>query len=430
MQDTIDNNQRELSMSNKLMDSWQEIVNIVAELVDIPAVMITKVHETEIEVYASNPSPDNPYVQGARGNLNIGLYCETVMNQKQRLFVPNALRDPDWDHNPDLKNDMISYLGFPIEWPNGQVFGTFCIKDNKEITISPIVNKLLEKFRVAIEVELALNESEERLKYQVLELSDTEARLETQAADLVGLAEDMAVARDDLQLLNAQKDKFFSIIAHDLKGPFNALLGYSSLLSSGAKDFDQNQVAEYSGAVHESAQRVFKLLENLLEWSRLQMGRVKYQPSSVNLKEIIDTNVELFAPTAKEKAIRLSGKGETSIDVFADAHMVDTVVRNLLNNAIKFTPEKGEVTVSTQRIGDWAEVDVSDTGVGISVANAARLFRLDEKTSTVGTGGETGTGLGLHLCKEMVEKQGGQLHVESVESEGSTFRFTLPLHQQ
>lgn len=182
--------------------------------------------------------------------------------------------------------------------------------------------------------------------------------------------------------------------------------------------------------MHESAQRVFKLLENLLEWSRLQMGQLKFEPGPVDLKEIIDTNLELYVPLAKEKAIRLTGKRRKSLNVFADAHMVDAIVRNLVNNAIKFTPEKGKVTISARRNGKWAEVEVSDTGVGISADKAARLFRLDEKTSTVGTGGETGTGLGLHLCKEMVERQGGRIQVKSTEGEGSAFRFTLPLHQK
>jgi len=233
-----------------------------------------------------------------------------------------------------------------------------------------------------------------------------------------------------LQQLNDQKDKFFSIIAHDLKGPFNALLGYSSLLSSGISDFNQAQVVEYSGAVHESAERVFKLLENLLEWSRLQMGRLEFEPGPVDLKEIFDTNLALYAPIAEEKVIRLVGKRRKSLLVFADAHMVDTVVRNLVNNAIKFTPAEGDVILSARRNGKWAEIAVSDTGVGISSDNAARLFQLDEKTSTLGTDGESGTGLGLQLCKELVERQGGQIQVESATGEGSIFRVTLPLFHE
>ncbi len=155
---------------------------------------------------------------------------------------------------------------------------------------------------------------------------------------------------------------------------------------------------------------------------------MEFEPAPMNLKEIIDTNLELFTPAAQEKAIRLTTKRKHLLNVFADVRMVDTVVRNLVNNAIKFTPEKGQITISARENGKWAEVEVTDTGVGISADKAALLFRLDEKTSTVGTGGETGTGLGLILCKELVEKQGGEIYVESAEGEGSAFRFTLPLH--
>ncbi|MFP6741593.1 MAG: HAMP domain-containing sensor histidine kinase [Alphaproteobacteria bacterium] len=278
--------------------------------------------------------------------------------------------------------------------------------------------------------EEALRDSEERLKNQVADLRDREERLETQSADLVDYAENLAAARDELQQLNDQKDKFFSIIAHDLRGPFNALLGYSDLLSSGIAGADQDKVAEYGNAVHQSAQSVFKLLENLLEWSRLQMGRLDIELAPVDLGHVIDTNLKLFEPIAKEKAIRLIGNTSQPLEAFADAHTIDTVVRNLVNNAIKFTPAKGSVTIDAARNGDWAEIEVSDTGVGISADRVARLFRLDEKTSTVGTFGETGTGLGLHLCKELVERQGGRIAVESTEGEGSVFRLSLPLHHR
>ncbi len=254
--------------------------------------------------------------------------------------------------------------------------------------------------------------------------------LEREISERKQAEKEIEVQRDELERLNREKDKFFSIIAHDLKGPFNALLGYSSLMSSGIADLNKDQVAEYGDLMHGSAQQVFKLLENLLEWSRLQRGQMKFEPGPVDVKDVIDKNLELFALNAKEKAIRLTGTRRQSLIVFADAHMVDMIIRNLVNNAIKFTPEMGNVTVSARQNGSWAEVKISDTGVGISADKAIRLFQLDEKTSTAGTGGETGTGLGLLLCKELVEKQGGEINLESIEGEGSTFRITLPPYRR
>ncbi|WP_419904239.1 ATP-binding protein [Kiloniella sp.] len=275
------------------------------------------------------------------------------------------------------------------------------------------------------EAEGALYEANEELENRVAERT---AELETKSEDLAIVADNLMSARDELEELNAQKDKFFSIIAHDLKGPFNALLGYASLLSDKERELDRTKMAEYGGAVHKSAVCVFRLLENLLEWSRLQMGHMEFHPKLVDLQEIIDSNLELFAPIAEKKAIELSGNGDPAVGVFADKHMVSAVVRNLINNAIKFTPVQGKVTISVRRNDKWAEVDITDTGVGIPESKGMGLFRVDKKTSTTGTGGETGTGLGLPLCKDLVERQGGEIQVESNLGEGSTFSFTLPLH--
>ena len=234
-------------------------------------------------------------------------------------------------------------------------------------------------------------------------------------------------AEEKLQQLNEQKNKFFSIIAHDLKGPFNSLLGFSSLLSIKGSEIDPEKTVQYGVAVHKSAQQVFKLLENLLDWSLLQMDRMEFEIGPVRVEEIIQENLELFGPTADEKAIHLTSDCEQGIIVMADTYMLDTIVRNLIHNAIKFTPVNGEVTITSRANGKWAEIDISDTGVGIPAPKASRLFRLNEKTSTLGTGGETGTGLGLPLCKDLVERQGGQIKVKSRKGKGSSFQIKLPL---
>ncbi|MFD2205431.1 CHASE4 domain-containing protein [Kiloniella antarctica] len=235
--------------------------------------------------------------------------------------------------------------------------------------------------------------------------------------------------RDKLLEINKQKNKFFSIIAHDLKGPFNSLLGFSSMLANNSKNFDRKKIEEYSQDVHTSATRVFRLLENLLEWSRVQMGNLKLAPKMINLKEVIEDNIALFAPTVKDKSLTLALNNLEQIDVYSDFHIVDTVIRNLVNNAIKFTPNGGNILIDVKRKDTWAEISVIDSGVGISQEKVFHLFNLDEKTSTPGTSGEVGTGLGLHLCKELLEKQGGQLVVKSQLGKGSAFSFTLPLQK-
>ncbi|MFD2205573.1 ATP-binding protein [Kiloniella antarctica] len=234
-------------------------------------------------------------------------------------------------------------------------------------------------------------------------------------------------AEEELKQLNEQKNKFFSIIAHDLKGPFNSLLGFSSLLSVKGSNIDPEKTVQYGIAVHNSATQVFKLLENLLDWSLLQMDRMEFEISPVSVEDIITENLDLFQPTAEEKSIRLKADCQKDIIVMADNYMLDTIIRNLILNAIKFTPLNGEVTITSRENGNWAEIEVSDTGVGIPSSKATRLFLLSEKTSTLGTSGETGTGLGLPLCKDLVERQGGQITVKSVKGKGSSFQIKLPL---
>ncbi len=278
-------------------------------------------------------------------------------------------------------------------------------------------------------VEEALKQHEEYLKRQIVELRDKEERLEAQGMELVELAESTALMRDELDTLNKRKDKFFSIIAHDLKSPFNALLGFSSILQSRGMEMEKQQVVEYGDLIHQSAGQAFKLLEDLLDWARLQMGRMDFDPQHLDISDEIGKSISLFQSVARAKNIELKSDCKTGLNVHADRHMVNTILRNLINNAIKFTPEDGEITLSVRPSGEWNEISVTDNGVGIPADKLDRLFHIEEKITTKGTNGETGTGLGLHLCRELIERHGGEISFDSTEGAGSTFRFTLPAEE-
>jgi len=274
--------------------------------------------------------------------------------------------------------------------------------------------------------ESTVRASQEQLNAQIADLRDKEERLEEQAGALVELAEEQAGMKAELARLNEHKDKFFSIIAHDLRGPFNAMLGYSELLSQSALTMEREALAEYGASVHEAAQQSFKLMENLLEWSRLQMDRISVEIEVFNLCEPIRTNVDLLSPVAAEKGVSLISDVARPVMARADVNMIDTILRNLINNAIKFTPEGGRITVSAVQAGTEGQIRVVDSGVGVSQDQLADLLRIDRKTTTTGTAGETGTGLGLPLCAELIEKQGGTIALDSVLGKGMIATLSLP----
>lgn len=246
-------------------------------------------------------------------------------------------------------------------------------------------------------------------------------------AQLRAAHRELSEKNEQLHELNANKDKFFSIIAHDLRSPFNALLGYTELINDQFDTLSQAKLKEYLGKLQGSAERLYALLENLLTWSRIQRGIMEYSPERIELATIAADNVALFLSNAERKQLTLANSIQSNIVVYADYAMANTVMRNLISNALKFTPTGGTVAISARQGAQHVEVTLSDTGVGMDAATIAQLFRIDAQHTTIGTSGERGTGLGLLLCHDLVKKNGGEIWVESEVGKGTTFRFTLPL---
>jgi len=233
---------------------------------------------------------------------------------------------------------------------------------------------------------------------------------------------------NSLTSLNATKDKFLSIVAHDLKNPFNAVLGFTDLLLDRYTELEDSMRQEYIEIIHKSALHGSLLLDTLLTWSRSQMGVMKCNPIPFNMGQLIMEEMESFEEKALAKSISLEFSENETVLVHADSDMIRTVVRNLSNNSIKFTKEKGKVIFSIEIENGKAVIAVEDNGVGISSEDKSKLFNLDSNYSKPGTSNEKGTGLGLILCKDFVEKNGGEIGVESQEDEGSKFWFTLALY--
>jgi len=235
-------------------------------------------------------------------------------------------------------------------------------------------------------------------------------------------------SNEKLQVINSTKDKFFSIIAHDLRSPLGAILSFSNLIEDECTSSKEVEtVAEYNNYLNQSAHNLNSLLENLLEWSKSQLGNIKYQAETCDLSEIVLDNIEIQKLRAKEKSIEITTKLDKAIKIRADINMIDTVIRNLLSNAIKFSFPKSEIIVYHKIEGNFIHLSVQDQGMGISQSQQKKLFKIDSNLSTLGTNNETGTGLGLILCKEFVEKNGGRIWIDSEEDKGATFTFTIPL---
>jgi len=238
--------------------------------------------------------------------------------------------------------------------------------------------------------------------------------------------EEIVRQKDKLNELNSTKDKFFSILAHDLKGPFSSLYSMSELLSGNYDTMEDPDKRTGLNKMHNLAGLIYRLLENLLTWSKTQREGMVFAPVKFNLSKVVEVNVNLHRTTASEKKVMLNNKVEEDLFAFGDPEMINTVMRNLVSNAVKFTPEGKGVEVEVKEQQQWYEVLVADHGVGIAAENMQKLFRIDVKYKTTGTAGETGTGLGLVLCREFVEKNGGKIWCESQENCGTTFHFTIP----
>ena len=232
-----------------------------------------------------------------------------------------------------------------------------------------------------------------------------------------------------LMEINATKDKLFSIIGHDLKSPLNSLTAFSSLLINHAESLTKDEIKILSQDLDKSLKNLFNLLENLLEWGRSQSGNIDFNPESFDLSEVPKENMELLNGAADNKKISLVTNNNSVWMVYAHRNSINTVVRNLISNAIKFTPENGTIALKTELAGKFIRLSVTDTGVGMSQQVVQKLFKIGNKHSTLGTAQEKGTGLGLVLCHDFVEKNGGKIGVESVEGKGSTFYFTVPINR-
>lgn len=266
-----------------------------------------------------------------------------------------------------------------------------------------------------------------------IELEKSYQKLETYSHELEDKVKErtkeLQKNNEKLYELNATKDKFFSIIAHDLKNPFSSLIGYSEILIKNYEKFPAQKTKKFISSINSSAKYGSELLQNLLQWARAQTGRIKWEPKKTTIDDLVLEAIFIHKIQAEKKNIELINEATSTLSCYADYSMVSTVLRNLIANAIKFTKQGGRIVIKSEQEGEFIKISIKDNGIGISQENIDKLFRIDEHHTTQGTDNESGTGLGLILSKEFVEKHGGKIGVKSKTGEGSTFYFTLPKKQ-
>lgn len=316
-----------------------------------------------------------------------------------------------------------------------EIFGEYSLIDSSERSAS--VTAVKESSCLVLEKDVfdSLIEEDNKIALEILKSlirrlrnnNVLEEKLVTQNQKIIEQRNRIDKQRKELEEMNLSKDKFFTIIAHDLKNPFNTVIGLSELIINRYDSYDREKIKFFIEQINLYSNNTYELLENLLQWSRSQTGKLKVKLEKVNLQNISTEIKYLYAGKTEEKQIEIINKVNFDTNVYADSNMLNTVLRNLVSNALKFTPQNGKITISDKISNGEVTICVSDTGIGIPENNIGKIFKLDSNISTSGTNKELGTGLGLIITKEFVEKNGGKIWVKSIVNKGTSFYFTLPV---
>jgi two-component system, sensor histidine kinase and response regulator len=325
---------------------------------------------------------------------------------------------------------------------NKQFFGEYSLIDSAQRSASvtavsdslllklsqPVFNQVMEQqpelwktILMALTKRLRdFNVLEERLTLKTIEI-------QKRKAELVKEKENLENQKKELEISNSSKDKFFTIIAHDLKNPFSTIINISDLMLSDLYKSEPEKNKEYIEQINRYSRKAYNLLENLLQWARSQTGHIKINFKKVSIDFIFNDVIELLGGIAQQKNIDIHVKVDSNLNVYVDQDMITAIFRNLLSNALKFSPNESEITVRAYETGDMVRIEVSDQGIGMDEQQLANLFRIDTRNLNYSQNNEMeGTGLGLVLCKEFVAKHGGEIWATSSKENGSTFIFTVP----
>ncbi|MEI6678527.1 MAG: PAS domain-containing sensor histidine kinase [Mariniphaga sp.] len=340
-----------------------------------------------------------------------------VLSKESQIFELNLAGAQLFGNDPTkLKNQRFDIF---ISEDSKPVFNLFLADtfSGKVKAFCEVTCLSKSKFPAFVILTGILSENEEHCHVTAVDISDRKI-----------IENAIRLKNEELIANNTEKDKFFSVLAHDLRGPFSGFLGLTELMADGLPVLSPDEIQQMAFLMRKSAANIFQLLGNLLEWSSMQRGLVVFVPKFHFLRQKVAESMNLVIDAASKKRIAVNYEIDEYLMVFADENMLDSIIRNLAMNAVKFTPAGGNITISAKTNPDNSvEIAIKDTGIGINEVMLGNLFRLDVNTNRQGTEGESSTGMGLFLCNDFVKKHNGKLWVESQEGKGSTFRFSFPL---
>jgi len=377
--------------------AWQESVDLLSEMLRAASVLITRFHNRGMEIIHSTTGGGHDSALSTQDLMTHEVLCEKVLRNRKPLHVPNILKDPSWNRNPDAPQVIISYLCLPLFWPKGEPFGVLSVLDTKETFHTLQSMRLLGKFTTFF-------------------MSDIQGMY---------LSHELEKATRATLKLKKKMGLFLGIAAHDLKGSLNVLMSCSTML---LEKFDVKTRKErtYLNLIHKSGIAMQNLLDELMEISRIESMRVPMSVHEVDLTRIVRDSVQIHQPLAEAKGIQINLlTAGNPLMMTIDPAKIDQVLGNLISNAVKFSKRYSTITVSIDNKAEEVVISVQDQGPGIPMEEQYNLFRPFQTTSIQALDGEASTGLGLYIARRIVEEHGGRIWVESETGSGSMFCFSL-----
>jgi len=379
----------DIEIPEDFFHEWQSLLDLIADIIDAPSALIMRAHKKEIEVFACNSNPKNPYKKGEKEHLDMGLYCETVMSSQKKLIVPNALKDKKWDHNPDIKLDMISYLGFPLSWPSGQVFGTICVLDNKE-------NHYSEKFVSFL----------------------------GQCSSLVNTHLHQTLSHHELFEMNQALHDFSMQAAHDIKSPIANIHSFSDLILNDSKETLRSENKEALEYIQSSSKRLLKLIDDLLKYA--------LSGHSIDINERVDLNHIAQSVVTDLSSKIIEKEAGVQIDVLPNvkgsSSLLYQIFSNLIGNSLKYTREGVAPRIEVKYLKlpkqHFHLIQFTDNGIGFNNDQIESIFQPFQRLVTQEE--YPGSGVGLSTVRKILEKHQGNIWAEGIEGEGASFTIQLP----